>query len=71
MIKKIIAFSAHNKYLVDLEAGKLNGYIDSTHVVRDLPVQQSPSYLNTLSIRDNINTTGVLLLDNIRVYKIQ
>lgn len=60
---------AHIKYVVDLNLGKLNGYIDSTHVVRDLPLQQNPGYLNTLSIRDNINTTGNLLLANIKVYK--
>lgn len=59
----------HIKYLVDLKTGKLNGYIDSTHVVRDLPLQQIPDYINTLSIRDNINTTGILLLANIKVYK--
>lgn len=59
---------AHIKYLVDLDQGVLNGYIDSTHVVRDFKLDQVPERLNTLAIRDNINTTGVLLLDNIRIY---
>ena len=61
----------HIKYIVDLDAGTLNGMIDSTHVVRDMPLQPNPGMLNTLSIRDNINTTGVLLIDNIRIYPIQ
>jgi tetratricopeptide (TPR) repeat protein len=59
----------HIKYVVDLNAGVLNGFIDSTHVVRDLPLAPNPGSLNTLSIRDNINTTGVLLLANIKVYQ--
>jgi hypothetical protein len=61
---------AHIKYVVDLNQGKVNGYIDSTHVARDLPLSPNPQMLNTLSIRDNINTTGILLLDNIKVYQI-
>lgn len=61
---------AHIKYVVDLNAGRINGYIDSTHVVRDLPLSPNPQMLNTLSIRDNINTTGDLMLDNIMVYQI-
>lgn len=61
---------AHIKYVVDLTEGRINGYIDSTHVVRDLPLSPNPGTLNTLSIRDNINTTGVLLLANIKIYEI-
>ncbi|MCL5270814.1 MAG: SPOR domain-containing protein [bacterium] len=62
---------AHIKYIVDLGEGTLNGYIDSTHVARDLKLINNPELLNTLSIRDNINTTGELLLDNIKVYAIK
>lgn len=61
---------AHIKYVVDLNEGRINGYIDSTHVVRDLPLNPNPQVLNTLSIRDNINTTGDLMLDNIKVYQV-
>ena len=61
---------AHVKYVVDLNQGKINSYIDNTHVGRDLPLEPNPGMLNTLSIRDNINTTGILLLDNIKVYPI-
>ena len=59
---------AHIKYVVDLDAGLVNGYIDGTHMARDVPFEKNPGSLNTLAIRDNINTTGVLLLNNIRVY---
>jgi hypothetical protein len=59
---------AHIKYVVDLDAGLVNGYIDGTHMARDVPFERNPGSLNTLAIRDNINTTGVLLLNNIRVY---
>jgi hypothetical protein len=59
---------AHIKYVVDLPKGTLNSYIDNTHVGRDVPLEPNPGTLNTLSIRDNINTTGTLLLDNIKVY---
>ncbi|MCE5230340.1 hypothetical protein LLG95_12210 [bacterium] len=61
---------AHIKYIVDMNQGRINGYIDSTHVVRDLPLNPNPQVLNTLSIRDNINTTGDLMLDNIKVYQV-
>lgn len=62
---------AHIKYVVDLKEGKLNSYIDNTHVGRDLPLEANPGSLNMISIRDNINTTGVLLLDNIKIYQIE
>jgi hypothetical protein len=58
---------ANIRYVIDLNDGKVDGYIDNTHVARDLPLQPNPGRLDTLSVRDNINTTGVLLLNNIRV----
>ena len=58
----------HVKYVVDLIAGRVNGYLDSTHLVHDLMLQANPESLNMLAIHDNINSTGVLLLANIRVY---
>jgi hypothetical protein len=61
---------AHIKYVVDLTAGKLDSFIDNTRVGRDVPLEPNPRSLNTISIRDNINTTGVLMLDNIKVYPI-
>jgi hypothetical protein len=61
---------ARIKYVVDLTAGKLDSFIDNTRVGRDVPLEPNPGYLNTISIRDNINTTGVLMLDNIKIYPI-
>jgi hypothetical protein len=61
---------AHIKYVVDLTSGKLDSFIDNTRVGRDVPLEPNPPFLNTISIRDNINTTGVLMLDNIKVYPI-
>lgn len=61
---------AHIKYLINLTEGKVDGYIDSTHIARGLKLPQVPKYLNTLAIRDNVNTTGDLLIANIQVRKI-
>lgn len=61
---------AHIKYVVDLNQGKVDGYIDGTHIARGLKLPQTPKYFNTLAIRDNINTTGELLIGNITVEKI-
>ncbi len=62
-----LASWAHIRYTVDLIQGTVDGYIDGTHVARGVQLEQPPAYLNTLSIRDNTSTTGVLLLDNIKV----
>lgn len=61
---------AHIRYVIDLPKGLVNGYIDGTHIARDLRLPQAPKHLNTLAIRDNINTTGELLIANIRIEKI-
>jgi hypothetical protein len=61
---------AHIKYVIDLPKGLVNGYIDGTHIAKDLRLPQAPKYLNTLAIRDNINTTGELLVGNIKIEKL-
>ncbi|MBI3736607.1 hypothetical protein HY256_08870 [Candidatus Sumerlaeota bacterium] len=61
---------AHIKYVIDLNDGKVDGYVDDRHVARAVSLPQVPKYLNTLAIRDNINTTGQLFIDNIQVKKI-
>lgn len=61
---------AHIKYVINLKEGKVDGYIDSTHIARELRLPQVPKFLNTLAIRDNVNTTGELLIANIRVTKL-
>lgn len=57
----------HVKYLVNLSTGRLTGYVDGETVLDDIRLTNCPRSLNTLSIRDNIPTTGVLLIDNIRI----
>lgn len=62
---------AHIKYVVDLENGVLDSYLDNTHVGHEVPIEPNPGAVNTLSIRDNIQTTGTLLLDNIKIYPLE
>lgn len=52
---------------IDLNSGIVNGYLDNEQVVQDVTLANAPDYINTLSIRDNLATTGTLLLDNIRI----
>ncbi len=61
---------AHIKYVIDLNAGKIDGYVDNRHVAKGVSLAQVPKYLNTLAIRDNINTTGQLCIDNVQVSKV-
>lgn len=60
---------AHIRYVINLKESTVDGYIDSTHIARGLKLPQTPKYLNTLAIRDNINTTGDLCIANIQVKK--
>ena len=55
------------KYDINLVAGTVAADIDGQRLVDDNKLVSPPPYLNTLSIRDNLATTGVLMLDNIRV----
>jgi len=57
----------HIKYVVNLSSGRLSGYVDGKVVLDNIRLTNCPRSLNTLSIRDNIPTTGVLLIDNIRI----
>lgn len=59
----------HIKYDLNLLAGLVNAFVDGLQVVKDAKLPTNPAYVNTLSIRDNLATVGVLLLDNIRIYK--
>lgn len=57
----------HVRFEVDLVAGTTTGYLDGEKVVDSAVLASPPEYLNTLSIRDNLATTGTLYLDNIRI----
>ncbi|GEM_PF-4450034 len=61
---------AHIKYVVNLNEGKVDGYIDATHIARGLHLPQAPKYLNTLSFRDHSQTVGDLAIANIAIRKI-
>lgn len=60
----------HMKYEIDLNANSVNGYVDGEPVAEKVKLASPPRSINTLSIRDNLATTGVLLVDNIRIMKL-
>ncbi|MGI8906878.1 MAG: SPOR domain-containing protein [Candidatus Sumerlaeaceae bacterium] len=55
------------KYELNLLIGVVNAFVDEQHVVKDAKLPTIPAYVNTLSIRDNLATTGLFYLDNIRI----
>lgn len=55
------------RYEVNLMLGVVNAFVDDAQVVTEAKLATVPAYLNTLSIRDNLATTGLLYLDNIRI----
>ncbi len=57
----------HLKYEIDLVEGLLDAWVDDDQVVKGSKLPVAPEYFNTLSIRDNLATTGTLYLDNIRI----
>ncbi len=58
------------KYVVDLNLGTIDGYIDREQILTQQTFVNKPSQINTLSIRDNHATTGELLIGNIRIEKL-
>lgn len=60
----------HIKFEIDLPRHIIDGYADGKPVAMGVRLNSCPKAINTLSIRDNLATTGVLLIDNIRIYKI-
>jgi len=59
----------HIKYEIDLNANAVNGYVDGQIVAKGIKLASPPKSINTLSIRDNLATTGILMIDNIKVYR--
>lgn len=57
------------KYDLDLPRHLVDGYVDGKPVITAARLAQAPKLINTFSIRDNLATTGTLLIRNIRVYK--
>ena len=58
----------HISMEIDLARAVLDCSIDDDLVMAGHRVPNCPRVLNTLSIRDNLATTGVLLVDNIIIY---
>jgi len=55
------------RYEIDLEEGLVNGYIDGQLVAGNVRMGAKASNLNTVSIRDNTESTGALYLKNLSV----
>jgi len=60
----------HMRYEIDLQANQVNGYVDGELVADKVKLASPPKSINTLSIRDNLATTGILLIDNIKIVKL-
>jgi hypothetical protein len=59
----------HIKYILDLNAGFVDGYVDGQKAADHVKLENVPEYVNTLAIRDNLPTTGILRVSNIVVKK--
>lgn len=59
----------HIRFLIDLPRNLVDGYVDDKPVAVGVRLISRPKVINTLSIRDNLATEGLLLIDNIRIYK--
>lgn len=57
------------RFHIDLLRGLMDGYLNDDPVALGVRIASRPKSLNTLSIRDNLATEGVLLIDNIRVFQ--
>lgn len=57
------------RFIIDLPRNLVDGWVDDISVAAGVRLNQAPKVLNTLSIRDNSATTGILMVDNIRVYR--
>jgi hypothetical protein len=57
------------RFIIDLPRNLVDGWVDDISVAAGVRLNQAPKVLNTLSIRDNSATTGVLMVDNIRIYR--
>lgn len=55
------------RFEVNLHEGTVDAWLDNEQVAAGVALPSNPAYLNTISIRDNLATTGTLLLDNIRI----
>lgn len=57
------------KYLIDLPRHMVDGFINDKPVVVGARLPSRPKVINTLSIRDNLATEGLLMIDNISIQR--
>ncbi len=57
------------RYEIDLNDKSLEGYIDGEHVATKKGLPDALDYINTLSIRDNLGTTALMYLNNVKAMK--
>lgn len=58
------------KYIINLLEGTVDGYVNDKLIANRIRLATRPKSINTLSIRDNLATTGILYIDNIKIYRI-
>lgn len=59
------------RFLVDLPRHIVDAYVDGEAIALGIRLNSRPEALNTLSIRDNLATEGVLMIDNIRISPVE
>lgn len=62
---------AHIKFDIDLTRQLIDCYVDDQPLAMGLRLNSSPRAINTLSIRDNLATTGTMYIGNIRIYRVK
>lgn len=59
----------HIRFLIDLPRNIVDGYMNDRPVAVGVRLASKPRIINTLSIRDNLATEGILMIDNIQIYQ--
>jgi len=58
------------KFDIDLPRHLVDGFVDEKPVLTAARLTQAPKLINSMSIRDNLATTGTLLIRDIKVYRV-
>lgn len=58
------------KFDIDLPRHLVDGFVDEKPVLTAARLTQAPKVINSMSIRDNLATTGTLLIRDIKVYRV-
>lgn len=57
------------RFVIDLERHIVDAFLDGEPLTLGIRLSSRPDCLNTLSIRDNLATEGILMIDNIEIRK--